>query len=950
MAERAHPEDKSFVGTIYEERLRERYAFCNAFLADRDVLDVPCGTGWGSSLLSGYRSLTGIDIDLPSIEYARRNYPGIRFREGSMTKLAFEDATLDVVICLEGLEHVYLSDAKLFLAEVHRVLRPNGMLIVTAPLLTHGKHSGNPYHHYEFEATQLQAILEQYFTTDTFEIFDGGDSSEARFVGLRRAIPTDTQIDPLIAGNQDVAAWLTTIKTKDGFGYTAGAPTSLIATACAILTLQGLGRLSEVNAAERQQWIDYLRGCQDTSTGLFLDPLLQEYPVSSIKHDEEYLQLQMSYFALIALEALGTNPQHSLLYLQHFNDRETLLGWLDKLDWANPWLESNRVMFVLASFIFQAEHNNDRHMVRLFHDVLDWLDTHQDPATGLWGTDHGASALNAMAGAFHFFPFYEYVRRPITGLNQVIDITLGLQQADGMFGAGLGGGACEDLDAVDVLAVALLHTSHRSEEVKHALVRAYWAIQNSQNRDGGYSYQVGKHESYSFSTWAPLSAQLDQSDAWATWVRLVTLSTISMHLPDDLPRRGWHFHRTPALGYHQFSKTLPDHDYERLVFWQRELPPPQDISADTPVAASIIIPCYNLGLYLYEAVASAIRQTTEPVEIIIIDDGSTDDYTKLVLGHIQHPQVRVVRQSNAGLPVARNIGIAEAKADILCCLDADDRIRPTFVEKAVAILTNSNRVGFVSCHYREFDTRNSQIQYDHCDLPEMLWQNRAIVSSVFRREAWQAAGRYCETMTGLHDWDIWVGMLEAGYHGHIIPEVLFEYRVRAASMYTVSSKPENYARLVRHIVERHSTLYQQWMPQVISGWASEFANIVAYAQGQAQLVQQLQNVQETAAAQEYTAYLERQIQGLSEEISNWKQIAEDRADWITQLVAARDFYRSQSENWQAATEEEQRYRYVIEKQRDTLELRVNQTLEASVLARIRRRFAARKQKITSRSS
>jgi SAM-dependent methyltransferase len=68
VAERAHPDDPAFRGTIYEACLRERYAFCLPFVHGRDVLDVPCGTGWGSSLLSGYASLTGLDIDRDAID------------------------------------------------------------------------------------------------------------------------------------------------------------------------------------------------------------------------------------------------------------------------------------------------------------------------------------------------------------------------------------------------------------------------------------------------------------------------------------------------------------------------------------------------------------------------------------------------------------------------------------------------------------------------------------------------------------------------------------------------------------------------------------------------------------------------------------------------------------------------------------------------------------------
>lgn len=171
MAERAHPDDPAFRGTIYEERLCERYAFCPPFVRQRDVLDVPCGTGWGSSLLSGYASLTGLDIDSSAIDYAHAHYPGIRFVEGAMQNLPFDDHQFDAIVCLEGLEHITLSDAWRFLREAHRVLRHSGTIIVTAPLLCDGRHSQNPYHLYEFTADELRALLACYFVRSTGKSF-----------------------------------------------------------------------------------------------------------------------------------------------------------------------------------------------------------------------------------------------------------------------------------------------------------------------------------------------------------------------------------------------------------------------------------------------------------------------------------------------------------------------------------------------------------------------------------------------------------------------------------------------------------------------------------------------------------------------------------------------------------------------------------------------------------
>ena len=177
MAERAHPEDPAFQGTAYERALRERYSFCLPFVQGKQVLDVPCGTGWGTSMLTGAASLTGVDADPEAIRYGASRFSGIDFLVGRMEALPLESNCFDVVVCLEGLEHLFLSDATLFLAEARRLLRPDGRIIVTVPLRKDGKrHSGNPHHSYEFTETGLRSLLEQHFETISLEIFEGAEN------------------------------------------------------------------------------------------------------------------------------------------------------------------------------------------------------------------------------------------------------------------------------------------------------------------------------------------------------------------------------------------------------------------------------------------------------------------------------------------------------------------------------------------------------------------------------------------------------------------------------------------------------------------------------------------------------------------------------------------------------------------------------------------------------
>jgi SAM-dependent methyltransferase len=185
MAERAHPDDPSFrdrwtpfwlFGFIpcirfarspYRQALLWRYQWASEFCQRKDVLDIPCGMGWGTSLLEGARSLLGVDLSREAIEDARQRYGAqARFEVGDMAALPTTDASVDVVCCMEGIEHVPDDVATTFLAECHRVLRPGGQLLLSSPYLATGKHSGNPFHLHEYQPSEIRAVVQPWFTVE----------------------------------------------------------------------------------------------------------------------------------------------------------------------------------------------------------------------------------------------------------------------------------------------------------------------------------------------------------------------------------------------------------------------------------------------------------------------------------------------------------------------------------------------------------------------------------------------------------------------------------------------------------------------------------------------------------------------------------------------------------------------------------------------------------------
>ncbi len=169
----------------YKRKLYERYNFCSDYCRDKKVLDIPCGVGWGTSLLNKSASVVGVDISNEAIDYAKKYYENKnrKFYVGDMQSIPLKDDSVDVVICLEGFEHVSKDTGAKFIKESKRVLKTDGLLIMTCPVLDEcGKSTGNPYHLYEYPEHELIEILNNNFRILRLERIKGPDGPEYRAV------------------------------------------------------------------------------------------------------------------------------------------------------------------------------------------------------------------------------------------------------------------------------------------------------------------------------------------------------------------------------------------------------------------------------------------------------------------------------------------------------------------------------------------------------------------------------------------------------------------------------------------------------------------------------------------------------------------------------------------------------------------------------------------------
>ena len=231
---------------------------------------------------------------------------------------------------------------------------------------------------------------------------------------------------------------------------------------------------------------------------------------------------------------------------------------------------------------------------------------------------------------------------------------------------------------------------------------------------------------------------------------------------------------------------------------------------------SVIIPCYNLGAYLHEALGSVRAQTFRDYDVLVVDDGSTDQDTATVLAELASAGIRLLRTDNHGLSAARNAGIASTTGELVCCLDADDRLAPQWLERGVELLDASPDLSFASHWLRTFGDESWVWQPVRSDLAALLDVNTLNGAALIRRDAVLAVRGFDESMRdGCEDWEFWIRMTEAGYRGAIIPEVLYEYRRRPESMSRQMNQDAAHLRLYSALIERHHESYRQHLGDLL---------------------------------------------------------------------------------------------------------------------------------------
>ena len=233
----------------------------------------------------------------------------------------------------------------------------------------------------------------------------------------------------------------------------------------------------------------------------------------------------------------------------------------------------------------------------------------------------------------------------------------------------------------------------------------------------------------------------------------------------------------------QATRPMPVTQFEPLPDTQGVIEPALD-TPGTPLV-TIVIPCFNDGLYVRETLASALAQTFIDIEVIVVDGGSTDGTTPDIVAALAGPRVRaLIRTDGRHLPGDnRNFGIEAARGRYICCLDADDLLDPTYIEKALFLL-ESRGFDVVGTSLRMFGAGSGTWQVPERPVfDDLLLCNVTVVCALFRRELWSRVGGYLDSGMGsdhvAEDWDLWFRFAAFGARfRNIANEPLLNYRVR----------------------------------------------------------------------------------------------------------------------------------------------------------------------------
>jgi glycosyltransferase involved in cell wall biosynthesis len=240
----------------------------------------------------------------------------------------------------------------------------------------------------------------------------------------------------------------------------------------------------------------------------------------------------------------------------------------------------------------------------------------------------------------------------------------------------------------------------------------------------------------------------------------------------------------------------------------------------TPLV-SVVIPLYNTEKWIGDTLQSVLNQSYENIEIICVDDCSTDDTLKVVEKHIAiSSKIKAISlKKNSKTAAARNAGIEIATGEFILPLDGDDLIEKPYIKSAIQIFLNNPEIAVIYCNAKKFGSVDEEWNLDPYNPKEIIKKNMVHCSGLYRRTDWVKYGGYNEDLIfGREDWDFWLKFVENKRVFYRIPNYFFSYRVQEKSRSSFLNDKTKMESSLSIIHKTHIKLF----------WRKRVTNIIPY--------------------------------------------------------------------------------------------------------------------------
>lgn len=228
---------------------------------------------------------------------------------------------------------------------------------------------------------------------------------------------------------------------------------------------------------------------------------------------------------------------------------------------------------------------------------------------------------------------------------------------------------------------------------------------------------------------------------------------------------------------------------------------------------SVIVPCYNHGEYLLEALSSLLAQTYINWECVIVNDGSTDNTEEIAMDYCnKDSRFRYLYQSNSGVSEARNNGIKESSGEYVLPLDGDDFINKEFIDVAVSCFQGDDSLKLVYPRVELFGVENRAWDLPPYSFNELLFQNMIVCSAMYKRADYDKTTGYNIRMKdGYEDWEFWVSFLNSQDKVIQLDKCTLYYRIKAMSRNTISEEKKR--TLYKEIYNNNKGKYYSFLSE-----------------------------------------------------------------------------------------------------------------------------------------